>query len=155
MTSDQLDPVALAIILVALLVVLIAWVLVAVVAYVVTALCLARFFRKVGVEEWIAWVPVYSGWKFLEVGGLPGVYVLFGLIPYGGIVTIVFTALAMHRIGIAFGKEAAWVVLGIFLPWVWWLLLARAEETYRPEWIAAAGYPPPRAGTGSAPPVAV
>ena len=31
--------------------------------YIVMALALSKFFRKVGVESWIAWIPVYSSWK--------------------------------------------------------------------------------------------
>jgi hypothetical protein len=55
----------------------------------------------------------------------------------------------MHRSGIAFGKGSEWVVLAIFVPWLWCILLSRPEERYQPERLAAAGYPPPLAGHGS------
>jgi len=125
--------------------------LVFVAVYVVTALALMQFFRKVGVEPWIAWVPVYAHWKWLEVGGQPGALSLLVLVPYAGIVTSVFLAIGMYRTGIAFRKDPSWVVLGIFLPWVWLFLLGRQSEVYQPELITAAGYPPPRAGYGSVP----
>lgn len=118
--------------------------------YVVMSLALSRFFAKVGVEPWIAWVPFYSTWKWLEVGGQAGWFSLLSLIPYGGIVTSVFLYIGMYRSGIAFRKESGWVVLGIFLPFVWAFLLSRPQETYDPELIVRAGYPRPLAGFGSA-----
>ncbi len=120
-------------------------------AYVLMAIALMQFFRKVGVEPWIGWIPIYGYWKWLEVGGQPGPLALLALVPYGGIVTTVFLAIGMYRTGIAFRKDGSWVVLGILLPWLWCFLLARQAEVYQPGLITAAGYPPPRAGYGSVP----
>ena len=118
--------------------------------YVIMALALSRLFKKVGIEPWIAWVPIYSTWKWLELGGFAGWISLISLIPYGGIVSAVFLYIGMYRTGIAFRKEGTWVVLGIFLPFVWAFLLGRDEEVYQPELITQAGYPPPLVGYGSA-----
>lgn len=118
--------------------------------YVVTALALSRLFAKVGIEPWIAWVPVYSTWKWLELGGFAGWIALLSLIPYGAIATSVFLYIGMYRTGIAFRKDGSWVVLGIFLPFVWAFLLGRPEEKYEPALITEAGYPPPLVGFGSA-----
>jgi hypothetical protein len=118
--------------------------------YVLTALALSSFFRKVGVEPWIAWVPFYGYWKWLEVGGQPGWLSILIVVPYGNIVTAVFLAIGMYRTGIAFRKESSWVVLGIFLPYVWLFLLGRQSEVYEPGLITAAGFPPPLAGFGAA-----
>ena len=68
--------------------------------YVVMALALSSFFRKVGVEPWIGWGPYYRTWKWLEVGGQPGWIALLALIPYGSYVTLVFTSIGAHRTGI-------------------------------------------------------
>jgi Family of unknown function (DUF5684) len=119
--------------------------------YVVMAIALSTFFGKVGVERWIAWVPFYSTWKWLEIGGQKGWFALLSLIPYGGIVTAVFLYIGMYRTGIAFRKDAGFLVLGIFLPFVWAFILGGSQSVYEPERIAAAGYPPPLAGYGSAP----
>ena len=118
--------------------------------YVVTAIALMGFFRKVGVEPWIGWVPIYNTWKWLEVGGQNGWLALIALIPYGSIVTSVFLCIGMYRTGRAFGKDGAFVVLGIFLPFVWAFILGGKDEVYRPETFAAYGWPPPLAGFGSA-----
>jgi hypothetical protein len=121
-------------------------------AYVVMGFALMSFFRKVGVEPWIAWVPIYNHWKWLEVAGFPGAIALAALVPYGGIVSSVFLYIGMYRTGLAFGKEPAFVLLGIFLPFVWAFMLGGSAEVYRPEVLAQHGYPPPRAGFGSVPP---
>ncbi|CAN5187752.1 hypothetical protein BH11ACT2_BH11ACT2_10480 [soil metagenome] len=123
---------------------------VAIALYVVTAIAYSRLFRKVGIEGWIAWVPYYNTWKALELGGQPGWLALLSLVG-GGIVTSVFRYIGMWRTGIAFRKDAGFLVLGIFLPFVWAFLLARPQEQYHPEYITAAGYGPPLAGYGSAP----
>lgn len=125
---------------------------IAVASYVVLGLTLSRFFRKVGVEPWIAWVPYYRYWKWLEVGGHQGWISLLSLVPYGTYAVQVFLAIGNYRTGIAFRKDSSWVVLGIFLPWVWTYLLGRDSEVYDPRLIGAAGHPPPLAGYGSVAP---
>ncbi len=127
------------------------YVVVLIAAYAVMALSLSRFFRKVGVEPWIGWVPFYRYWKWLEVGGQPGWLSVLLVVPYAGIATLVFLAIGMHRTGLAFRKDGSWVVLGIFLPFVWCFLLARRSEVYDPRLITAAGFGPPRAGYGAVP----
>ena len=125
--------------------------IVVVVNYVLTGFAFMSFFKKVGVEPWIAWVPYYNQWKWLEVGGQQGWFVLLALIPYGGIATLVFLIISMYRTGIAFGKSGGFVVLGVFFPFIWAWILGSANEVYRPELITAAGYPLPLAGYGSVP----
>jgi len=117
--------------------------------YVLTGVTLGMFFRKVGVSRGIAWVPIYNHWTWLKVGGQPGALALLYLTP-AAIVARVFEVLGMYRIDLAFRKEPAWVVLGIFLPWLWCILLAQPREKYEPELLALYGYPPPLAGYGAA-----
>jgi len=119
--------------------------------YIVMSIALMKFFRKVGVDGWIAWVPYYNNWKWLEVGGFPGWLALVGLIPGAGVVTSVFLYMGMWRTGIAFRKTGGFLVLGIFLPFVWLFMLSSRTEEYHPEFISMAGYPPPIAGYGSVP----
>ena len=125
-------------------------ILFAIAYYVVLAISLMGFFKKVGVEPWIAWVPIYNTWKWLEVGGQQGWLALIALIPYGGIVSAIFLYIGMYRTGRAFGKDGAFLVLGIFLPFVWAFILGGKNEVYRPETFASYGWPPPLAGYGSA-----
>ena len=119
--------------------------------YVLMAFAYMSFFRKVGVEPWIGWVPIYNMWKWLQVGGQQGWFALLVLVPFGSYVYLVFNGIGMYRTGKAFGKDGSWVVLGLFLPFVWLFMLGSQKEVYHPEWNANLGWPPPLAGYGSAP----
>jgi hypothetical protein len=92
--------------------------------YVVNAIFLGKIFKKAGVESWIAWVPFYNSWKFLELGGYQGWIAILAIIPYAGIVTTVFMCMAAYQIGLKLRKDSAWVVLYIFLTLVWIIILA-------------------------------
>ena len=121
-------------------------------SYLLMALSLSSFFKKVGVESWIAWVPIYNNWKWLEVGGQSGWLALIALIPYGGIVTSIFLYIGMYRTGKAFGKDGAFLVLGIFFPFIWAFILGgKNGGEYHPDWFAHFGWPPPLAGYGAVP----
>jgi Family of unknown function (DUF5684) len=117
--------------------------------YVLMGLSFMKLFRKVGVEPWAAWVPFFNVWRILELGGQPGWFSLFVIISPGAIVTAVFECIAAHRVGLAFRKSGAWVVLFIFLPFVWAWLLAADGELYDPHLPAQHGYGPPLVGFGS------
>ena len=133
------------------LAVLIFYIVAAIASYVLTALSLSSLFRKVGVEPWAAWVPIYQYWKLLEVGGYQGWFSLLLLVPGANYVALVFIYIGMYRTGIAFRKDGAFLVLGIFLPFVWAFILGGKTTVYEPQLITAAGYPPPIAGYGSVP----
>ncbi len=92
--------------------------------YVVVALCLMSIFKKAGVKPWIAWVPFYNHWKMLEIGGQQGFWAVLAIIPFVNIVSAVFTYIAMYHIGKKLEKDGAFVLLGIFLPLVWYIWLA-------------------------------
>ena len=117
--------------------------------YVIMALALSKLFAKVGIEPWIAWVPFYSTWKWLELGGFAGWISLLSLIPYGSIVTSVFLYIGMWSTGKAFRKDVGMLVLGILLPVVWLFVLGFGKDPYEPELIKAAGLTPPRVGRGA------
>lgn len=122
---------------------------VAILSYVLIAIPLSALFRKTGVEPWKAWVPVYSTYTWLQLGGQSGHWAWLSFVPYGSIVTSVFLYLGMYRTGKAFGKEGGFLVLGILLPWVWLFILGFGRDQYRPELISAAGLGAPLIGTGA------
>lgn len=131
--------------------ILIFYLVLAVGYYVVMGLALSSLFRKVGIEPWIAWVPFYNYWKWMELGGYQGWISLLMLVPGGNYVALVFLYIGMYRTGLAFRKDGAFVVLGIFLPFVWAFMLGGRSTVYEPALLAAHGYPPPLAGFGSLP----
>lgn len=96
----------------------------ALIGYAVHAFLLGRIFKKAGVDQWIAWVPFYNGWKMLELGGQQGFWAVLAIIPVVNIVSLVFMYIAMYNIGLKLQKEGWFVVLAIFLPLVWVIWLA-------------------------------
>jgi hypothetical protein len=104
--------------------------LVAIAVYVVQALLLSRIFSKAGVETWKAWVPIYSNWVMLELGGQQGFWAVLMLVPVVNIVSAVFMFIAMYYIGLKLGKQGAFVLLAIFLPAVWLVWLAVDNSTW-------------------------
>lgn len=116
-TASALTPAAIALIVFIYFIVFAA-------VYVIHAFLLSRIFKKAGVKQWIAWVPFYSSWKLLELGGQQGFWAVLAILPLVNIVSVVFMYIAMYNIGLKFGKSEAWVVLAIFLPTVWMAILA-------------------------------
>lgn len=109
---------------------------------------LSRVFRKAGIPAWKAWVPVYNNWVFLELGGQQGWLAVLMLIPIANVVAVVFLCIAAYNIGLAFGKEGAWVVLYIFIPWLWIAIIGLDSSRWEP-WRSSV---PPVYGTNVFPP---
>lgn len=110
---------------------------VALLSYAVGAFLLAKIFAKAGVEKWKAWVPVYSQWTFLELGGQKGwlsLLLLAGVIPFVGfiasIVAVVFMSIAAYRITLSLRGEGVWVVAYILLPVIWLAVFAFNDSTW-------------------------
>lgn len=92
--------------------------------YVVASLCIMSIFKKAGVPGWMAWVPVVNNWKMFEIGGQHGWWALLMFIPIVNIVAAIMFFIAMYHIGIKLGKDGVFILLGIFLPIVWYIWLA-------------------------------
>lgn len=135
------------------------------VAYVIIAYLLSRIFSKAGVAGWKAWVPVYSTWVTLKLGGQKGWIALLFLTPAfisllpippeataawilliaiavcAILVATVFLYIAMYKIGLHFGKDAYFVLWAIFLPIVWYAWLAFDQSTWKEPVIIASFKP--------------
>ncbi|MEI6850688.1 MAG: DUF5684 domain-containing protein [Candidatus Saccharibacteria bacterium] len=94
------------------------------IAYAISSFLLSRIFKKAGVEGWIAWVPIYNMWTLFELGDQKGWLVLLNFVPIVQIVSLVYMYIAMYHIGRKFGKEDWFIALAIFLPIVWYIILA-------------------------------
>jgi len=128
---------------------MVASVIFAVGLYVLISVPLAALFKKAGIEPWKAWVPYYSTFTWLELGGQSGWWVLASVVPGAGIVVSILLFIGMWSTGKAFGKDVGMLVLGILLPVVWLFILGFGSDKYQPERIAAAGLTPPRVGFGA------
>jgi hypothetical protein len=134
-------------------IIILASIVFALLLYVLISLPLAEIFAKAGLERWKAWVPYYSTYLWLQLGGQNGWWTLASLVPGGSYVGAVFLFIGMYRQGIAYGKESAFIVLGIFLPVVWLFILAYGRAPYEPARITAAGLDGPLVGVGSVAPM--
>lgn len=105
--------------------------LIAGISYVITSLFLMKMYSKMGIEGWKAWVPIYNMWVFLEAGAYPGWISLLMFLPLANIVAVVFIIMAAYRVGQGFGKDDAWVVLFIFLPVIWYAIIAFDSSQWR------------------------
>jgi hypothetical protein len=92
-------------------------------SYAIGAFLLGRLFKKAGIPQWTAWVPIYNTWKLLEMGGQQGFWAVLALIPVLNIVSIIFMYIAMYEIGKKLGKEGWFVLIAIFIPIVWLIWL--------------------------------
>lgn len=119
--------------------------------WVLMGFSLMVLFRKVGVKPWIAWVPFYRTWVWLELGGQPGWLAVLSAVGLGT-VTSIFLYLGMWRTGLAFRRDAGFFVLGIFFPFVWAFGLGAASSVYEPGLLAWYRLPAPTVGYGSAGP---
>lgn len=95
-----------------------------VISYVITSFLLGQIFKKAGVPQWAAWVPIYNTWKLLELGNQSGFWAVLSLLPFINIVALIFVYIAMYHIGLKLGKEGWFVLIAIFLPIVWLIWLA-------------------------------
>lgn len=96
----------------------------AVAAYIVFSISLMKIFKKAGVKPWIAWVPFYSNWRLLEIGGQQGFWAVLAIIPVVSIVSAVFMYISMYNVGLKLGKSESFVLFAIFLTPVWFIWLA-------------------------------
>lgn len=132
-----------------------------IVAYAIVSYLLSRIFKKAGIAGWKAWIPVYSTWITLELGGQRGWISLLLLFPLAidvlalapgaepfipfllligiGIclVAIAFLYTAMYKIGLHFGKDGYFVLWAIFLPIVWYAWLAFDQSTWKKSVVTA------------------
>lgn len=114
--------------------------------YALHAVLLARIFKKAGIKQSIAWVPFYNTWKMLEMGGQQGFWSPLAVVPFVSYVSAVYLYIAMYKIGIQFGKQGSFIVLGIFLPTVWMAWLAFDDSKWNSVSPAATPtYQPPTA----------
>ena len=131
-------------------------IIITVVAYVLNAFLLGRIFKKAGVEQWKAWVPVYNSWVMLELGDQKGWWAVLMLVPFVNIVALVFLIIAEYNIGLKLGKEGVFVLLAIFLPLVWLIWLAFDKSTWKgakPAVVATEAAPVKPEATETKPPV--
>jgi hypothetical protein len=92
--------------------------------YLIIAIFLALIFRKAGIPAWAGFVPVYSTWKFFQLGGFAGWWAILYVLPIVNIVATIVLFVAEYRVAKRFGKSGWFVLWGILFPFVYFGILA-------------------------------
>jgi hypothetical protein len=86
-----------------------------------------KIYEKAGKPGWAAIVPVYNQMVLAEIGGKPDVWGLLPLIPYVGIIWSVWL---INRMAKSFGKDVGFTLGLIFLPLIFYPILAFGDSEY-------------------------
>ena len=88
-----------------------------------------KLFVKAGKPGWGTLIPIYNTILQLQIVKKPWWWIFLFLIPFAN---IYFAIVVMHRLSLSFGKEAGFTVGLIFLPIVFYPILAFGDAQYKP-----------------------
>lgn len=88
-----------------------------------------KVFTKAGQPGWASLIPIYNAYIFLKIAGKPGWWLILLLIP---VVNLVIMILALAALSSAFGKGGGFTVGLLFLPIVFYPILAFGNAQYTP-----------------------
>lgn len=86
-----------------------------------------KIYAKAGKPGWACLIPIYNYVVWLEIVGKPTWWVILLLIP---IVNIVVGIMLVHQLSLAFGKDVGFTLGLIFLPFIFFPMLAFGSATY-------------------------
>ncbi len=84
-------------------------------------------YEKAGLHGWSAVVPFHRTVKFFEIAGKPGWWIFLYLVPILNIVVYVATVIEISR---RFGHGIGFAIGLLFLPFVFYPILAFGKSTY-------------------------
>jgi hypothetical protein len=88
-----------------------------------------KVFQKAGQPGWAAIVPIYNMIVLIQIARKPVWWILLYLIP---IVNIVIAVMVTHNISVNFGKGVGFTLGLIFLPFIFFPILAWGDAQYQP-----------------------
>lgn len=104
-----------------------AWIIyVAVIVFMIVAIW--RVFEKAGQPGWAAIIPIYNIYVLIKVAGQPGWWLILYFIP---LVNIVIEIIVQVGVAEKFGKGGGFAVGLIFLPFIFYPILAFGEAKYQ------------------------
>lgn len=86
-----------------------------------------KIFTKAGEKGWKSLIPFYNTWVLLEVSGKPGWWLFLMFIPFVNIVIIILMYIALSK---SFGKGIGYTLGFLFLPWLFFPMLAFGKATH-------------------------
>ncbi len=86
-----------------------------------------KIYKKAGRPGWASIIPIYNAYKFCEIADGKGIKFLLLLIP---IVNVIYALMLEVRLAKAFGKGGLFALGLIFLPNIFYLILAFGGADY-------------------------
>ncbi|MEW5735837.1 MAG: DUF5684 domain-containing protein [Thermodesulfobacteriota bacterium] len=86
-----------------------------------------RVFSKAGAPGWASIIPFYNAYVFLKIAGKPGWWLILFFIP---IVNVIIGIIALVSFCNAFGKGLGFLLGLIFLPFIFYPILAWGDAEY-------------------------
>jgi hypothetical protein len=86
-----------------------------------------KVFVKAGQPGWACIIPIYNIYIMTRIGGKPGIWTLWCIIPF---VNIIFMIWLMNMISKSFGKDEGFTVGLILLGIVFWPILGFGNAQY-------------------------
>lgn len=86
-----------------------------------------KVYTKAGQPGWACLIPFYNAYVFLKIAGKPGWWLILLFVP---LLNIIYGIIALAGLAKNFGKGAGFVVGLIFLPFVFYPILAFSDAQY-------------------------
>lgn len=102
---------------------------IALVLIVVMIAAMWKIFEKAGQPGWAAIVPIYNLYILLKIAGRPGWWLLLYFVP---IVSIIIAIIVAIDIAKRFGKGTGFALGLVFLPFIFYPILAWGDAQYSP-----------------------
>lgn len=87
-----------------------------------------RVFEKAGEPGWAAIIPIYNLYVLLKIAGRPGWWLLLFLIPFVNFIIGIIVAIDVAK---RFGKGAGFAIGLVFLPFIFYPMLAWGDAEYQ------------------------
>lgn len=94
---------------------------------VIVIVSLWKVFTKAGRPGWAAIIPYYNQYKMVLIAGKPGWWFILFFVPF---VNLIIMIIVTHELSKAFGKGAGYTIGLIFLPFIFWPMLAFGDAKY-------------------------
>lgn len=86
-----------------------------------------KAFVKAGQPGWACIIPFYNIYIMTKIGGKPGIWVLYCLIPF---VNLIFIIWILNMVSKSFGKSEGFTVGLVLLGFIFWPILGFGDAKY-------------------------
>ena len=90
-------------------------------------ICFWKIFTKAGKPGWAAIIPIYNTIVMLEIAGKPIWWIILMFIPFVNLIMLIILMIALAK---SYGQGAGFAIGMIFLPIIFFPILAFGSSTY-------------------------